>query len=318
MRLYRWPGVQYKYFEMADLSVKIHNLQLKNPVLTASGTFGYGVEYDDFFDVNQLGGFIVKGTTHRPRQGNPYPRMAETPSGMLNAVGLQNGGAEYFAANIYPQLLKYSTNILVNVSGSTVEDYVACTEVINELERIDGIELNISCPNIKAGGMAFGTSCASAEKVVEAVRKVYRKTMIVKLSPNVTDISEIAKAVEGSGADSVSLINTLLGMAINAETRKPILSTVTGGLSGPSVKPIALRMVWQVAKAVNVPVVGLGGIMNATDAIEFFLAGATAIQVGTANFVDPLITTKIIAGIDEYLNRHKYSALSEIIGCLQL
>lgn len=303
---------------MADLKVKIHNLEFKNPVLTASGTFGYGVEYDDFFDIDQLGGFIVKGTTHRPRQGNPYPRMAETPSGMLNAVGLQNGGAEYFASNIYPQLLKYKTNIFVNVSGSTVEDYVACAEKIDDLDQISGIELNISCPNIKAGGMAFGTSCSSAEKVVEAVRKVYKKTMIVKLSPNVTDITEIARAVEAGGADSISLINTLLGMAINAETRKPVLSTVTGGLSGPAVKPVALRMVWQVAKVVNVPVIGLGGIMTANDAIEFFLAGATAIQVGTANFIDPTMTTKIIQGIDDYLNRHKYSSLSEIIGCLQL
>jgi len=303
---------------MADLKVKIHKIELKNPVLTASGTFGYGVEYDDFFDINQLGGFIVKGTTYRPRQGNPYPRMAETPSGMLNAVGLQNGGAEYFVSNIYPQLTKYETNILVNVSGSTIEDYVACAERIDELERIAGIELNISCPNIKEGGMAFGTSCSSAEKVVEAVRKVYKKTMIVKLSPNVTDITEIARAVESSGADGISLINTVLGMAINAETRKPVLSTVTGGLSGPAIKPIALRMVWQVAKAVNVPVIGLGGIMTATDAIEFFLAGATAIQVGTANFIDPLVTTKIISGIEEYLNRHNYSSLKDVIGNLQM
>jgi len=303
---------------MADLSVNIHNIELKNPVLTASGTFGYGVEYDDFFNVDLLGGFIVKGTTFRPRQGNPYPRMAETPSGMLNTVGLQNGGAEYFITNIYPQLIKYQTNILVNVSGSTIEDYVACAEKIDDLDKIAGIELNISCPNIKAGGMAFGTSCSSAEKVVEAVRKVFRKTMIVKLSPNVTDITEIARSVEGSGADSVSLINTILGMAINAETRKPVLSTVTGGLSGPAIKPIALRMVWQVSKAVKIPVIGLGGIMNAADAIEFFLAGATAIQVGTANFIDPLITVKIIAGIEDYLNRHKYSSIKEIIGSLQL
>lgn len=303
---------------MADLKVKIHKIELKNPVLTASGTFGYGVEYDDFFDINQLGGFIVKGTTYRPRQGNPYPRMAETPSGMLNAVGLQNGGAEYFVSNIYPQLTKYETNILVNVSGSTIEDYVACAERIDELERIAGIELNISCPNIKEGGMAFGTSCSAAEKVVEAVRKVYKKTMIVKLSPNVTDITEIARAVESSGADGISLINTVLGMAINAETRKPVLSTVTGGLSGPAIKPIALRMVWQVAKAVNVPLIGLGGIMTATDAIEFFLAGATAIQVGTANFIDPLVTTKIISGIEEYLNRHNYSSLKDVIGSLQM
>jgi dihydroorotate dehydrogenase (NAD+) catalytic subunit len=303
---------------MADLRVNVHNIKLKNPVLTASGTFGYGVEYDDFFDVDRLGGFIVKGTTFRPRQGNPYPRMAETPSGMLNAVGLQNGGTEYFITNIYPKLLKYNTNVLVNVSGSTIDDYVACAERIDELEKIVGIELNISCPNIKAGGMAFGTSCASAEKVVDAVRKVYRKTMIVKLSPNVTDIAEIARAVEGSGADSVSLINTILGMAINAETRKPVLSTVTGGLSGPAIKPIALRMVWQVSKAVKIPVIGLGGIMSANDAIEFFLAGATAIQVGTANFINPLITVEIIDGIENYLNHHNYSSLNDLIGCLQI
>jgi dihydroorotate dehydrogenase (NAD+) catalytic subunit len=303
---------------MADLRVNIHNIKLKNPVLTASGTFGYGVEYDDFFDVDRLGGFIVKGTTFRPRQGNPYPRMAETPSGMLNAVGLQNGGTEYFISNIYPKLIKYNTNVLVNVSGSTIEDYVACAERIDELEQIAGIELNISCPNIKAGGMAFGTSCASAEKVVEAVRKVYRKTMIVKLSPNVTDIGEIARAVEGSGADSVSLINTLLGMAINSETRKPILSTVTGGLSGPAVKPIALRMVWQVSKAIKIPVIGLGGIMNANDAIEFFLAGATAIQVGTANFINPLTAIEIIGGIEDYLNRHNFNSINDLIGGLQM
>ncbi len=303
---------------MADLSIEIDNIKFRNPVITASGTFGYGIEYDDFFDVDQLGGFIVKGTTFRPRQGNPYPRMAETPSGMLNAVGLQNGGIDYFISDIYPKLTKYKTNILINVSGSTIEDYSACAERINELEKIPGIELNISCPNIKAGGMAFGTTCASAENVVKAVRKVYNKTLIVKLSPNVTDITEIAKAVEESGADSVSLINTLLGMAINAETRKPILSTVTGGLSGPSVKPIALRMVWQVAKAIKIPVIGLGGIMSATDAIEFFLAGATAIQVGTANFINPSISIEIINGINEYLDRHKFSSIKDIIGCLQL
>lgn len=303
---------------MADIRVNVHNIKLKNPVLTASGTFGYGVEYDDFFDVDRLGGFIVKGTTFRPRQGNPYPRMAETPSGMLNAVGLQNGGTEYFVTNIYPKLIKYRTNILVNVSGSTIEDYVSCAERINELEKISGIELNISCPNIKAGGMAFGTTCASAEKVVDAVRRVYKKTMIVKLSPNVTDITEIARSVEGSGADSVSLINTFLGMAINAETRKPVLSTVTGGLSGPAVKPIALRMVWQVSKVVKIPVIGLGGIMSTTDAIEFFLAGATAIQLGTANFVNPSISMEIIDGIEDYLNRHKFNSITDLIGCLQL
>lgn len=303
---------------MADLNIKIHNLELKNPVLTASGTFGYGVEFDDFFDVNALGGFIVKGTTLNARQGNPYPRMAETPSGMLNAVGLQNGGVNYFINNIYPKLTKYQTNVLVNVSGSTVEDYVACAEKINELDKIAGIELNISCPNVKEGGMAFGTSCPSAEAVVRAVRQVYSKTMIVKLSPNVTDICEIARAVEYSGADSISLINTLLGMAINAETRKPVLSTITGGLSGPAVKPIALRMVWQVSKAVKVPIIGLGGIMDAIDAIEFFLAGASAIQVGTANFIDPLSTVKIIDGIEDYLNKYNFKSVNDIIGELQM
>ena len=303
---------------MADLSTIIHKIKLKNPVLTASGTFGYGVEFDDFFDVNLLGGFIVKGTTIHSRQGNSYPRMAETSSGMLNAVGLQNKGAKYFASDIYPKLTKYETNVIVNVSGSTVEEYIACAEIMNSLDHIAGIELNISCPNVKEGGMAFGTSCSSAEAVVSAVRKVYNKTMIVKLSPNVTDIAQIAMAVEGAGADSISLINTLLGMAINVETRKPVLSTITGGLSGPAVKPIALRMVWQVSQVVKIPIIGLGGIMNATDAIEFFLAGATAIQVGTANFIDPLATIKIIDGIDNYLNRHKISSISNLIGCLHL
>jgi len=303
---------------MADLTTVIHNIKLKNPVLTASGTFGYGTEFDDFFDISRLGGIIVKGTTIHPRQGNSYPRMAETASGMLNSVGLQNGGAPNFASVIYPILTKYDTSVFVNVSGSTIEDYVACAEIINDLDHIAGIELNISCPNVKEGGMAFGTSCPSAAAVVSAVRKVYYKTMIVKLSPNVTDIVEIAKAVEGSGADALSLINTLLGMAINAETRKPVLSTITGGLSGPAVKPIALRMVWQVAQASKIPVIGIGGIMNATDAIEFFLAGASAVQVGTANFIDPLITLKIIDGIDSYLNRHKFSSVKDIIGCLHL
>ena len=303
---------------MADLSTTIHKLILKNPVLTASGTFGYGVEFDDFLDVSLLGGIVVKGTTIYPRQGNAYPRMAETASGMLNSVGLQNKGARYFASDIYPQLIKYNTNILVNVSGSTIEEYIACAEIINELDHIAGIELNISCPNVKEGGMAFGTSCASIDAVVGAVRGVYHKTMIVKLSPNVTDIGELAKAAEFSGADGLSLINTLLGMAINAETRKPILATVTGGLSGPAVKPIALRMVWEVSKAVKLPLIGIGGIMNATDAIELFLAGASAIQVGTANYIDPMITLKIIDGIDSYLNRHNISSVNDIIGCLQL
>ena len=303
---------------MADLTISVHNIKFNNPVLTASGTFGYGIEFDDFIDVNQLGGIIVKGTTIFPRQGNAYPRMAETASGMLNAVGLQNGGAPYFVSDIYPKLLKYKIPVLVNVSGSTIEEYIACSEIINDLDHIPGIELNISCPNVKEGGMSFGISCPSATAVVQAVRKVYKKTIIVKLSPNVTDISEIARAVEGAGADSISLINTLLGMAINAETRRPVLSTITGGLSGPAIKPIALRMVWQVSNAVKIPVIGMGGIMNATDAIEFFLAGATAIQVGTANFIDPQVTIKIIEGINEYLNKYQFSAITDIIGGLQM
>lgn len=290
---------------------------MKNPVLTASGTFGYGTEYTDFMNLSDIGGIIVKGTTLHPREGNPYPRMAETPSGMLNAVGLQNKGVDYFIEHIYPNIRHFDTQILVNVSGSTIEDYVATAEKLNELEDIPGIELNISCPNVKQGGMAFGTSCAGAESVVSAIRKVYRKTLIVKLSPNVTDIAEIARAAEAAGADSVSLINTLLGMAINAETRKPLLSTITGGLSGACVKPIALRMVWQVSKAVHIPIIGLGGIMNATDAIEFLLAGATAVQIGTANFIDPAISTKVAAGIAEYMRRHNIDDINELIGGLQ-
>ncbi|MDP4204899.1 MAG: dihydroorotate dehydrogenase [Bacteroidota bacterium] len=303
---------------MVDLAVKIDKLNLKNPVMTASGTCGFGEEFSDFIDLNRLGGFIVKGTTLNPRQGNPYPRMAETASGMLNAVGLQNGGVEHFIHDIYPRICDYKTNILVNVSGSTVEDYVRVAEKLNDLEHIPGIELNISCPNVKEGGMAFGTSCTSAETVVNAVRKAYNKTLVVKLSPNVTDITEIARAVEAAGADSVSLINTLLGMAINAEKRRPVLSTVTGGLSGPCVKAIALRMVWQVSKAVKIPIIGLGGIMNASDAIEFLLAGATAIQVGTANFIDPQITIKIIDGIEDYMIRHNIKDIRELIGGLQM
>jgi len=303
---------------MANLEIKIGKLQLKNPVMTASGTFGYGTEYSDFMDVSRIGGIIVKGTTLRDRQGNPYPRMAETPSGMLNAVGLQNKGVDYFINHIYPTLKDIDTNILVNLSGSTIEDYVEAAERLNELEKIPGIELNISCPNVKEGGMAFGTSCLSAAQVVREVRRVYKNDMMVKLSPNVTDISEIALAVEAEGADSVSLINTLLGMAINAETRKPYLSTITGGLSGPAVKPVALRMVWQVANAVKIPVVGMGGIMNTADAIEFILAGASAIQIGTANFIDPTITGKVIDGIDDYLNRHGYSSINDIIGAMEV
>jgi len=303
---------------MANLDIKIGKLQLKNPVMTASGTFGYGTEYSDFMDISRIGGIIVKGTTLRDRQGNQYPRMAETPSGMLNAVGLQNKGVDYFINHIYPTLKDIDTNILVNLSGSTIEDYVEAAERLNELEKIPGIELNISCPNVKEGGMAFGTSCLSAAQVVREVRRVYKNDMMVKLSPNVTDISEIALAVEDEGADSVSLINTLLGMAINAETRKPYLSTITGGLSGPAVKPVALRMVWQVANVVKIPVVGMGGIMNTADAIEFILAGASAIQIGTANFIDPTITGKVIDGIDDYLNRHGYSSINDIIGAMEV
>lgn len=301
---------------MADLKVKIHDLELSNPVLTASGTFGYGEEFDDFIDVNRLGGIIVKGTTASKREGNPYPRMVETPSGMLNAVGLQNKGVDNFISDIYPRIKNYKTKIIVNVSGSTISEYVEVSEKINELLSIPAIELNISCPNVKEGGMAFGTSCQAASEVIKAVRKVYKKTLIVKLSPNVTDISEIAVAAENSGADSISLINTLLGMAIDAEKRKPILSTITGGLSGPAIKPIAIRMVWQVAKAVKIPVIGLGGIMNSADAIEFILAGATAIQIGTSNFIDPQISIKIIDGIEKYLNHHKINSINELIGSL--
>ena len=299
---------------MADLKINIKDLEFKNPVLTASGTFGYGKEFEDFIDLNKLGGFVTKGTTIKHREGNAYPRMAETPSGMLNAVGLQNKGIDYFIEKIYPEIKGLDTNIIVNVSGSTIDDYVAVLEKLNGLDKIPAIELNISCPNVKQGGMAFGTSCVSAAEVVKEARKVYNKVLIVKLSPNVTSISEIAKAVEAEGADSVSLINTLLGMAINAETRKPVLSTITGGLSGPCVKPIALRMVWQTYNAVKIPIVGLGGIMNATDAIEFFLAGATAIQIGTANFIDPQITTKVIDGIDDYLTKHKIESVKDLIG----
>ena len=303
---------------MADLSVNIGKLELKNPVLTASGTFGYGEEFADFIDLTRLGGFIVKGTTLHPREGNPYPRMAETPMGMLNAVGLQNKGVHHFVEHIYPRLKHLDTNVIVNVSGSSVEDYSETAAIIDELPKIPAIELNISCPNVKHGGMTFGVHPEAAAEVVSAVRKAYHKTLIVKLTPNVTDITEIAKAAEGAGADSVSLINTMLGMAIDAERRKPLLSTVTGGLSGPCVKPVALRMVWQVAKAVKVPVVGLGGIMNATDAIEFLLAGATAVELGTANFIDPAVTVKVVDGINEYLDRHGFKSAKEIIGALEV
>lgn len=301
---------------MARLEVDINGLALKNPVLTASGTFGYGFEYSDFVNLENLGGFIVKGTTLNPREGNPYPRMAETPSGMLNAVGLQNKGAQYFVDKINPALKNINTNVIVNVSGSCVSDYAKCAEMINELDNIPAIELNISCPNVKEGGMAFGTSCAAASEVVKAVREVYKKHLMVKLSPNVTNIQEIALAVEASGADSVSLINTMMGMAIDIKTRKPILSTITGGLSGPCVKPVALRMVWQVAKAVNIPVVGLGGIASAEDAIEFLLAGAKAIQIGTANFIDPSITQKVVDGINTYLDENGFTDVNQIIGLI--
>ena len=302
---------------MADLSVKIGSLDLKNPVMTASGTFGYGTEFKDFLDIEALGGIIVKGTTLLPREGNDYPRMAETASGMLNCVGLQNKGVDYFCQHIYPVIKDYGTNMIVNVSGSSPENYAECAARINELERIPAIELNISCPNVKQGGMAFGVTPEGAASVVRAVRKAYHKTLIVKLSPNVTDITEIARAVEAEGADSVSLINTLMGMAIDIEKRCSKLSIGTGGLSGPAVKPVALRMVWQTAKAVRIPVIGLGGIMNATDAIEFLMAGATAIEVGTANFVDPNVCEKIWKGIGEWLDAHGCQSVTEIIGTLK-
>ena len=301
---------------MAKLNVNINKLELKNPVMTASGTFGYGLEFNDFISIDEIGGIIVKGTTLEPRQGNDYPRMAEVPSGMLNCVGLQNKGVEYFCSNIYPQIKDINTNMIVNVSGSTLEDYASCAARVNELDNIPAIELNISCPNVKAGGMAFGVTASGAASVVKAVREVYNKTLIVKLSPNVTSVVDIAKACEDEGADSVSLINTLMGMAIDIEKRKPILSIATGGLSGPAVKPVALRMVWQVAKAVNIPVIGLGGISSATDAIEFLMAGATAIQIGTANFLDPTITIKVRDGINQWLDEHNISDVNDIIGSL--
>lgn len=299
---------------MADLTTHIGSLTLKNPVMTASGTFGYGLEYADLVDLGQLGGIIVKGTTLQPREGNPYPRMAETPQGMLNCVGLQNKGVDYFCEHIYPQVQSLPTQVIVNVSGNSPEDYAECARRINELEHIPAIELNISCPNVKHGGMAFGTSPEGAAGVVKAVRAVYDKTLIVKLSPNVTSITDIALAAEAEGADSVSLINTLMGMAIDAEKRKRVLSIGTGGLSGPCVKPVALRMVWQVARAVHIPVIGLGGISNAVDAVEFLLAGASAVEIGTANFVDPTISAQVAQGIDEYLERHGFHSVKEIIG----
>lgn len=301
---------------MINLSTNIHNLHLKNPVMTASGTFGYGEEFADFVDLERLGGFIVKGTTGQHREGNPYPRMAETPSGMLNAVGLQNGGVEKFCKEVYPRIKDLDTHIIVNVSGSSIEEYCDVASQIDELEHIPAIELNISCPNVKKGGMGFGTNPDMAAQVVSAVRKVYGKTLIVKLTPNVTSVVEIAKAVEDAGADSVSLINTVLGMAIDVERQRPCLSTITGGLSGPCVKPLAVRMVWQVAHAVTIPVVGLGGISTAADALEFLMAGAKAVEVGTANFIDPTVTMKIIDGLEDYCQRHHIDDINDIIGII--
>ena len=301
---------------MVKLATDIHDIHLKNPVMTASGTFGYGEEFADFVDLGRLGGIVVKGTTGERRQGNPYPRMAETPSGMLNAVGLQNVGVDTFCAEVYPRIRHFGTNILVNVSGSSIEEYCTVAEKIDALERIPGIELNISCPNVKQGGMGFGTRPEMAAQVVAAVRKVYSKTLIVKLTPNVTSVVEIAKSVEGAGADSLSLINTLLGMAVDVERRRPMLSTVTGGLSGPCVKPVAVRCVWQVAHAVKVPVIGLGGIRTAEDALEFLMAGARAVEVGTANFLDPQVTVKIVEGLEAYCRRHKIADINDLIGII--
>ena len=303
---------------MVDLSIEIGKLKLKNPIMTASGTFGYGEEFADFIDLNRLGGIVVKGTTLHRREGNPYPRMAETPSGMLNAVGLQNKGVDHFIEEIYPRISHLDTNIIVNVSGSSIDDYVAVCEKLNPLDKVAAVEINISCPNVKQGGMGFGTTCSGAESVTRAVRKAYDGTMIVKLTPNVTDITEIARAAEAAGADALSLTNTFLGMAIDVEKRRPMLSTITGGLSGPCIRPIAVRMVWQVAQAVKVPVVGLGGIMNGRDAIEFLLAGASAVQIGTANFVDPQVTIKTIDFIEDYLKRHHFSAVSQLIGAMEV
>ena len=302
---------------MAKLNVKIGQLELQNPVMTASGTFGYGSEFADFVDLSQIGGIIVKGTTLKPREGNDYPRMVETAQGMLNCVGLQNKGVDYFCEHIYPDVRKIETRVLVNVSGSSPDDYAECAARIDALEDIPAIELNISCPNVKQGGMAFGVTCEGAASVVRAVRQRYSKTLIVKLSPNVTSIADIAQAVEAEGADSVSLINTLMGMSIDIEKRRPRLSIGTGGLSGPAVKPVALRMVHQVAKAVKIPVVGLGGIMTAEDAIEFMMAGATAIEIGTANFIDPAVTVKVRDGINDWLDRHGCTSVQEIIGALE-
>ena len=299
---------------MADLRTNIGKLELRNPVMTASGTFGYGIEFEDVVDISRIGGIIMKGTTYEPRQGNDYPRMAETASGMLNCVGLQNKGVEYFAGQIYPRIRKIDSRMIVNVSGSSPEDYARCAAVVDALEDIPAIELNISCPNVHDGGMAFGVTTDGAASVVRAVRQAYHRTLIVKLSPNVTDIVSIAKAVEAEGADSVSLINTLMGTAIDIEKRKRTLSIGTGGLSGPCVKPVALRMVYQVAHAVDIPVIGLGGICSATDAIEFIMAGASAIQIGTANFLDPAVSVKVADGINEWLDAHNVASVRDIIG----
>jgi len=299
---------------MANITTSIHNLQLKSPVLTASGTFGYGLEFRDLCDLSQLGGIIVKGTTLHAREGNDYPRMAETPAGMLNCVGLQNKGVDYFCKHIYPDIKDLPTKVLVNVSGSSPEDYAECAARVDALPQIPAIELNISCPNVKQGGMAFGVTCEGVYSVVTAVRAAYHKTLIVKLSPNVTDIAEIARAAEDAGADALSLVNTLLGMAIDIERRKPKLSITTGGLSGPAVRPVAVRCVWQVAHAVKIPVIGLGGIMTAEDAIEFFMAGARAVEIGTASFVTPSAASDIALGIGTWLDRHGYASLDEIIG----
>lgn len=301
---------------MAKLEVNIGALKLNNPVMTASGTFGYGLEFQDFVDLKEIGGIIVKGTTLKPREGNDYPRMAESPMGMLNCVGLQNKGVDYFCEHIYPQLLPTSGTYIVNVSGSSPEDYAECAARVDALEHIPAIELNISCPNVRDGGMAFGVTCAGAESVVRAVRERYHKTLIVKLSPNVTNISEIARAVEAAGADAVSLINTLMGMAVDIEKRKKTLSIGTGGLSGPCVKPVALRMVYQVAHSVKIPIVGLGGISSAKDAIEFMMCGATAIEIGTANFLDPAITIKVRDGINDWLEQHGIASVQDIIGTI--
>jgi len=303
---------------MVNLEVNIGELEFRNPVTTASGTFGYGSEYKDFIDINMLGGIFVKATTGSKREGNPYPRIAETPSGMLNSIGLQNKGVDYFISNIYPEIRHFDTHIFVNVSGSTIREYVEVSEKLNDLDKIPGIELNISCPNVKEGGMVFGTHCPSAMQVTREVRKVYHKLLIVKLSPNVTSIPDFAKAVEGEGADAISLINTLLAMAIDHETRKPVLATITGGLSGPAIKPVALRMVWEAYHAVKIPVIGIGGIMDAGDVIEFMLAGSTIIQVGTANFLYPQVSIKIIEGLTEYCERHKIKSIKELTGALKI